>query len=299
MKRTDIHRPSAINPAEYEWVAFELIPLGRFGGDILGDCEFLREERNRIRRHMERTGGTYSRHEHGGNCGVCGSVNAIYTVLFYHSLTNSYIRMGQDCAQKCEMAIGGDLDAFKTAAKDALTLKAGKKKAAAILEVSGIPQAWAIYNAEYPADVILPYEETTIIDIIGRLVEYGGVSEKQMNFVKSLVDRINRREEIAKARAIAYAAAADLPVPTGRTTIEGTVLTLRGEEGRFGFVTKMLVQHVDGWKVWGTAPSKIDIKKGDKIRFDAAVEASKNDPKFGYFSRPTKTEVNREEKVVA
>ena len=99
MTRTDAHRPSVINPAEYEYVAQELIPIGRYTGDILADCDFLQSERLRIRRHMERTGGTYSQHFHGGHCKVCGNANAIYTVLFYHDNTNNYVRIGSDCAE--------------------------------------------------------------------------------------------------------------------------------------------------------------------------------------------------------
>src|SRR3954467_8647095 len=100
MKRTDTHRPSAIIPSEYTWVAQEVAPI--FG---LGDCHFILAERERIRAHMDRTGGTYAGHAHGGNCMVCGNANAIYTILFYHEPTNSYVRMGERCAMKCDMGI--------------------------------------------------------------------------------------------------------------------------------------------------------------------------------------------------
>jgi hypothetical protein len=49
----------------------------------------------------------------------------------------------------------------------------------------------------------------------------------------------------------------------------------------------MLVEHADGWKVWGTIPaSLIKAHRGDKVRFDTAITRSDRDPKFGFFSRP-------------
>src|SRR5215469_17049189 len=101
MTRTDIHRPSAIVPDDYEFVAFEHIKIESFG-----ECEYVLQQRRLIQQHMERTGATYSAHEHGGNCMICGNVMATYTILFYHAKTNSYVRAGQDCAQKLEMSYG-------------------------------------------------------------------------------------------------------------------------------------------------------------------------------------------------
>ena len=287
-ERTDIHRPSAIIPTEYEWVAYELVPIGRFGGDILADCAFLQDERARIARHMARTGGKYSTHEHGGNCMVCGSVNAIYTVLFYHALTNTYVRMGQDCAQKCEMACGGNFDAFKTAALNALELHAGKRKAQAILTDAGLPAAWAIYITNYTGSI--PYEESTVMDIVGKLVRYGSVSEKALNYIRILLSKIANRAETEARRKAEVDAAAPLP-GSGRMVVEGTVLTVKVQTSAFGDVTKMLVKADAGWKVWGTRPSKTNVERGDRIRFTATVTASNDDPKFGFFCRPSGAEV--------
>ena len=56
-KRKDIHRPGAIEPADYEFVAFDYLPSSP--GDI-GQAMFLAEQRKAKRAHMERTGGFYS-----------------------------------------------------------------------------------------------------------------------------------------------------------------------------------------------------------------------------------------------
>lgn len=282
IKRTDVHRPSAINPVEYEYVACEYTKI-----EGLGDCYFLQEERRRIQEHMARTGGTYSHHQHGGNCMVCGSVNAIYTILFYHKPTNSYIRMGSDCAAKCEMAgYDGQFDAFKTACRNALELKAGKRKAEAVLAERGLSGAWVIYTSE---TIVQKFEELTIRDIVGKLVQYGSISENQGRFVRNLLDKIPHREEIERQREADKLAA--LPVPTGRMIIEGTVIKVGIYETIYGNFKKMTVKTKDGWICFGTVPSSHDCDRGNIIKFVATVEPSRNDVKFGFFKRPTKLEV--------
>lgn len=150
--RTDIHRPSVIKPEEYEFVAFDYIKIGE-SGNILADCAYLQEQRRTKAEHMARTGGKYSTHEHGGNCMVCGSVNAIYTATFYHQPSNSYVRVGSDCTDKMyaagEAGIEVGFNLFRRNIQNALEAQAGKKKAAAILEQAGLTAAWEIYIAEY------------------------------------------------------------------------------------------------------------------------------------------------------
>jgi len=149
LKRTDIHRPSVIDPSAYEFVGVEVT---RDDGDI-GAALMQGEERKRIRAHMAATGGTYSRHAHGGNCHVCGA-HAIYTVLWYHAETNSYIRTGEDCADKLWSGdrsdfeiVRGTLESVRAEARDARQNRAGKLKAQAILDEIGQTRAWQIYTA--------------------------------------------------------------------------------------------------------------------------------------------------------
>lgn len=294
--RTDTHRPSAINPAEYEYVAPEHIKVQGFG-----DCAYVLEMRRRIQEHMLRTGGTYSGHEHGGNCMVCGSVNAIYTVLFYHRPTNTYIRTGQDCADKLGMGYNrNEINLFHTAIKAANELRAGKRKAQAVLVEKGVSwRAWDVYSNPEPYKItkrghdaldqepaeykVLPYEEETITDIVGKLVRYGSVSDAQVNFLNKLIDKIEQRPAIeAQRKAEAEKA---LPVPTGRVKITGEVLSLKTVDGWQGEPqTKVLIRSTDGFKIWGNRFA--NVEKGDKITFTATLEPSKDDPKFGFFKRP-------------
>src|ERR1017187_9088554 len=140
--RTDIHKPSSIVPEDYAFVAFNYIKI-----QGLGDCYALKAQREIKAAHFAKTGGTYSTHEHGGVCMVCGNTNAVYTVTFYHEKSNTYLRTGQDCAEKLEMSMG-DFNQFHKNMTNHLEARAGKKKALQILENAGMGMAWTIYTTD-------------------------------------------------------------------------------------------------------------------------------------------------------
>jgi hypothetical protein len=287
MDRTDIHRPSAIIPANYEFVAFEYLKID---GDILAACAALQSERAIWKAHMERTGGTYAKHEHGGSCMVCGA-SAIYTVLFYHSLTNEYIRTGQDCAQKMEMPYDDiRYNAFRKAVTDARLAVAGKRKAEALLAEKGFIAAWTLF-AEKSQEVTAKYqyEERTIVDIVSKLVKYGSSSDRAINYIGVLLKKIADRAVIEAQRAAEAALAADCP--EGRVMVKGEVVSTRVQDSDFGSILKMLVKDDTGYKVWGTVPSALNVERGSRVKFTATIEVSKDDPKFGFFKRPTQAQI--------
>lgn len=274
--RTDVHRPSAINPADYEFIAVECARA-----DDLGAVMMIAEERARIRAHMAATGGTYSRHAHGGNCHVCGNANAIYTALFYHAATNSYIRMGEDCADKCYMGDPGSFRRIRDAAEAAQFARAGKLKAHGLLTEWGMPQAWTIYSAQWTAAE--GSEERTVRDIVGKLVRYGDISEAQRGFLRQLIDRIPQREQIAAARQAERDAAQ--PAPAGRLKVAVEVLSVKAQESAYGTRFVMTVRALaGGWMAWGSAPD--GIERGSKVTLSATFTPSQDDPKFAFFKRP-------------
>ena len=296
--RTDCHSPANIVPADYEYVAQDCVKI-----EGLGDCYYAKEQREIIRRHMARTGGTYSRHRHGGNCGVCGSVNAVYTVLFYHAKTNTYVRTGQECAQLIDARAAEGVTRMRDAVRDAREFQKGKAKAKAILADAGLAAAWDIFAntsapnppadysemtpaqiREHRAAVAADRDAATIRDIVGKLVKYGSVSEKALGFVRSLLDLIARAPVIEAAREAEQAAAA--PCPEGRVEVTGEILSVRVDEGPYGDVTKMLVRAAQGFKVWCSMPAHANASKGDKITFKAQLTPSDTDPKFGFGKRP-------------
>ncbi|KKK55632.1 hypothetical protein LCGC14_3072610, partial [marine sediment metagenome] len=255
-------------------------------GNDYFDGEIIECERARIREHMDNTGGIYSGHQHGGNCMVCGSVNAIYTFLFYHQFSNTYIRMGSDCARKCEMSgdFGAD-NAFRIAVQDARKAQAGKRKAEAVLKAEGLERCWEIYLG----DVAGKWEETTIGDIVYKLVKYGSLSDRQISFLSSLLNKIDTRVERQAKRDAERAVADDCP--TGKMEIIGVVVKTDMHENDWGVRDVMTVKDDRGFLVWGTSPSAHSIEKGDRVSFHATVTPSDSDSKFGFFKRPTRTEV--------
>ncbi|MBT1509345.1 hypothetical protein KIP88_02425 [Bradyrhizobium sp. SRL28] len=316
--RKDIHRPAAIEPADYVFVAFDYLPSD---GDPLGAAMFLAEQRKYKRAHMEKSGGFYSQHEHGGLCHICGSVNAIYSASFYHAKSNSYIKAGLDCAQKLECE---GIDAFRKNVKKAKEAAAGKRKAAAILAEAGLSKAWELYEAdaaarkahaaaykewreagnsddeEDGAPKFKEYsrDELIVQDMVSKVVKYGNApSEKAQAFLKLLLDRIERAPEIAAekaaAKALEMANAKPVPAVEGRMVVKGEVLSIREQEGFYGIQHKMLVKAADGWKVWGSVPSSIlgEVERGSVVEFNASLKQSDNDEYFGFFSRPSKAKV--------
>lgn len=315
--RTDIHKPSAIQPENYEWVAFKY-----YGSSDLGAILAMKVERENLNAHMTQTGGKFSGHEHGGLCHVCGQGNISYASVFYHKPSNSYIITGEDCARNIESR---DMSAFRRAIQSGLEAQAGKRKAAAILEAAGLTAAWDIYTADYSAlpgkerklaedqcracgyivatvayedricsdcrtagnqprewkDVY--YEEITIRDIVGKLVKYGSASVKALDYVKTLLGKIQDRPALEQKKAEQYAAAADCP--SGRVEISGTVVSVRKPDPDDRFPqTKILVVADSGFKVWGSRFA--NAEKGDRVTFTATVEPSKDDKKFGFYKRP-------------
>jgi hypothetical protein len=288
IQRTDVHRPSAINPAEYEFVGIEYMKT-----HDLGDILTLAEEKKMIRRHRERTGGTYSRHQHGGNCMICGAA-AIYTMLFWHQPSNTYIRTGGDCAAKMEMGDVARFRAVKQGVKDAREAMAGKRKAKAYLEDNGLHAVWELYldNNRHSCE-----KTYIVLDITRKLVKYGSISEKQTSFLRRLMDQITNRDKMQAKWDAEKVAAANCP--EGKIEMELTVLKEEWRDSQYGAQYKGLFKHATGYLVWGTIPSPLgDVNRGDVVRFTATVKASDKDPKFGFYSRPSKAVMVKEAEVV-
>jgi hypothetical protein len=189
MARTDIHRPSVIKSEDYVLVGFKYIGPDQFGG--IGD------DRVAIIQHMNAHGGKFSRHEHAGTCSICGA-NAYTLGVFWHPATNVYIQAGEDCAAKMDMGEDIAFRSFKKRVAAGLEAARGKAKAQKILADNNLSAAWDI--AQGDAD---KWEENTIRDIVGKLVQYGSISDKQMAFVATLLAKIPAREADKAARAAA------------------------------------------------------------------------------------------------
>lgn len=229
-KREDIHRPGAIEPKDYEFVAYTAKTWDYgFHAEATG---LIAIERTRLGRHMDRTGGDWAAHSHGGSCMVCGA-RAIYLATFYHEKSNSYVCTGCDCAAKLGM---GDKDLFRKindAVKAAQKCRTGRKKAEGLLLEADLARAWQVYaelttpcSDDYegalkaagaqgdelarmalrdlwldagldPDRQPVPWgdEERTVKSVVETVVKTGRMSDRQKGFLATLLGRIDGRAE--------------------------------------------------------------------------------------------------------
>lgn len=114
-------------------------------------------------------------------------------------------------------------------------------------------------------------------------------------FGDEITDYAAYQEFVKEERAARDAARADVPDFNGaRVTIHAKLLSTKWVENNFGDTLKMLVEHADGWKLYGSCPQGIANDtplQGDEVQFDAVVNRSDRDSKFGFFNRPTKARI--------
>lgn len=275
--RADIHRPAKIVASEYQFVGIWYDPaeVSEVGGGFA-----LRQEREKIVQFMEEQGAKWATHEHGGTCQCCGAY-AKYLAAFYHEHHNEMIRVGQECAHKLHMGCDAAFNAARRKVASANEYATGKARARLQLEEKGLQSAWTLWEAKSRVDS----DTEIVVDMVGKLISYGNLSDKQWEFLKRLMYRIENRATLEAERAAEKARAQDCPA--GRMDIVGTVLSTRVVEGHYGDTLKMFVKTPEGYTLWGTVPSSLRVEKGQEVRFRATVEPSKDDPKHGYFSRPT------------
>lgn len=309
--RTDIHRPSAIIPEDYSFV-----------------CVNYRDEEGRsdpyatvqFNRHMKKTGGKFSKHEHGGACMVCGAYMLDYAI-FHHIPTNDYIRTGCDCANHID---NGHASAFRRVAqlrRAAVKRNAKVEACSAKLEALGIlaqvecyfqpdDMFGAVRGCDVPQETNLLgahlfgvtdkeygryYEQqfTNLIDMVRKLNKWGSLSDKQTAYLLVLCTKF---ADLPRTIQLQREANAKLPdAPTGKVEVTGEVVSIKTEEYQASYYTtvytdKMTVKDDSGFKVYCTVPTSIDgVEVGQRVRF--TVTPSHNDQKFGIGKRPSKATI--------
>ncbi|AND75161.1 hypothetical protein pf16_238 [Pseudomonas phage pf16] len=136
------------------------------------------------------------------------------------------------------------------------------------------------------------------VSIIRNLVKYGNLSEKQWAYLAKCLDAVKKApEELANkaerdAQRKAEQEANCKPAPEGRMVVKGKVISTRCQESQYGYEYKMLVESVDGWRVWLTVPSSLGtIEKGWELEFTATIKPSDEDKFFAFGSRPSKASI--------
>lgn len=295
----DIHSPANVAPEDYDYFGFwdwnativsdEMAMMVALAGPEAA-AAFRASREAEIERRIElraeiRSAGYQGNFEAKGTCDHCGA-NFIYGSIFRHVPTGQLVVVGWICAD----------ETFDVPDRAALDQKRARERAAhgrERLRVLTSTIAWVTEDTTRIGVIgwLISHQDESgfYSDLLAKLRKYGPLSERQEAAVRK-----GPAQEAARAARAAEAAQAG-PVPTGsRLLIEGEVLTTKWQESMYGGALKMLVKLANGSKVWGSVPSSIEVAKGDTVRFNANVEASNDDPSFGFFKRPTKATVTME-----
>lgn len=264
MIRTDIHAPTQIVTEDYRFVACDY--YGQHG------AEMYSHDRTEFRADMDRTGGKFSNHDHGGSCHICGA-SALLVAKFHHEKTNTYIVTGLDCATKLEMGDAVAFRSFRIRVAAGRELAKGKHKAQGVLAGAGLSAAWDIYTAVYTAANAdgARWEENTLADIVGKLVQYGSISTKQMSFIGGLLVKIAGRAGIDAQRAVAKAASQHVGTVGERREFRLTVKAVPSFDTQFGTMHVHICADEAGNIV--VYKGKSIASKGETLTLTATVKA--------------------------
>jgi hypothetical protein len=228
----------------------------------------------------------------------------MYVAIATHQASREYILIGETCLDNRFNATKAEWNALYArvvqARKDAKTLAAYL----AFCEANPIV-AYASYVDNIKAAPVVgatgPFGsiggKSWALDKVRELHtsarNYGSLSVKQLTFLIKLMAELNeaadRMPELLAERDAAEAAKAAIPALTeGRQVITGTVVGGKWVDNDFGSNWKITVLLENGQRVYGTCPKALRGEKGDTVSFTATVALSKDDPTFGFYSRPVK-----------
>lgn len=270
-KRDDIHRPSTINPDEYDLVCFTY--RGTNPQAALESAGW----RAIVKAHQDRTGGVFARIDHAGGCDICGSWFT-WGAVFHHAATNAYIETGWICADKMHFdADGTAFRSWKKRVQEGAELRAGKNKARMTLEEAGLSRAWEIYESDDAVAEHQVWANDVIKDIVFKLVRYGSLSSKQINFLSKLVDRFDKPAPVRKTGG------SFVGTIKKRDFFDVTIAFIAGYESDYGYVTVYGMEDADeNLLVWKTTAAlavgesedrgTLYARKGDALRIKATVK---------------------------
>lgn len=300
--RTDIHRPSEIDPANYSYTtSFDTQPpqvapptgvvTPEFQEYVQGLIQGWLDQRDEIRAMVENDTSVYRSIYRCDHCGA----HLRYVSLFLYEPTGEHIAVGEECAE----------NTMSVPDRMSLDMKRLRDKAAAqrenMRQAQETQKRMVITRAEYPqaTEILENYEgeNSFIKDVQERYMKWGNLSEKQADAIVQAHKRDNAPKEVEEETA---------PVVEGKITVTGEVKKAYVKETDFGSRFVMIVQDDRGFKVWGTVPSSLQeipssikmegsedvlyrgLEEGDRVSFNANVTKSDRDESFGFFKRPSK-----------
>jgi hypothetical protein len=335
-KRTDVHCPSKILPANYTLVLSYSLPTSSEGVAMPAfglNCEIDLAVRDAKTGDMIEAG---KHHEGGrccmlglntiskvkwaergglGKCTVCGA-RFTYGDVWVHSETQEHIHLGHICAAKHELL--ADRSEFEIArgrmeraTMTQVQRSLNNEEREAFLDANpGLREAFKL-GAEQ-AEILandpkgLPFRVATLVDLKEKFTTYRKLSEKQVAFALKLAEEIRNPKALPPTEK-------QVPAPEGkRLTVQGTIVSLKSYESAFGEQTRMTVkvQTPKGiWLAWGSYPKALwdvwtegrpdqtkQAGKGDVVSFVADLKQGR-EPHFALFKRPTQAKLVKKGEV--
>lgn len=275
--RTDIHRPSApeFDPETYTFLTvfdfWTFEPAVNLGAVAVRDAFHARGVRH---------GGV-----HGlGKCDHCGT-NLRFGAMMLHETTGTYIYVGETCLDgRFEMSKLQFAAARKAAELDRKAMKL--RKAFDALCETNPDLVWATYAGNIGGVIQaddLPWSDRTrtgsairiLVDIAGKVRNYGTMSAAQGGLVSKLVREIEDAEAITVQRETERAErdANATPAVLGKQVVTGTVVKVQFHDSEWGGKWAMTIVADAGYMVWATIPNHLDDEiKGRRIELHATLD---------------------------
>ena len=300
--RQDVHAPRNLDPSAYRFVG--MVDLHDAKAEQLPDGSWVEipnyaddpQARAALAAHGLK-GGNF---DNKGTCDHCGAW-FLYGAVFMHR-DGDAVCVGWQCAGESFNGMEGGAHQIarmkKAAAARRHTIKMVAAFMAQIEDRDDKAQILAaLESAKGNNDDVEFYGERIARSMKSKIHNWGKLSDKQIALLIDVaapdVVAAKRQEKEAAEAKRAEEEAARPDVVEGRRVLVGTVATLKVQESDWGSTLKMLLICDDGQKLWGSVPSAIraDIERGDAVEFTATVEASQDDPKFGFYKRPSKAKI--------
>lgn len=214
------------------------------------------------------------------HCVHCGNGRVRWITAAKHLPSQDVVVFGSDCTERLGFA---NKWAWKLAVLKSKAEAGHAKLKVWNARVKFLEANPAIAAAIEQAKGEIHAKNSFVQDVLSKLNQYGSLSERQ---VAAVLTSLARDVERASSRA-SEATEIKGPAPVGRVTVTGTVLSLKSQEGPYGWVTKTLLKLENNSRVWLTAPAKVALGKGDTLTVTATFEVSKDDASFAFGSRPS------------
>lgn len=302
-KRDDIHRPGLIDPADYTYLfsfsypgvvepGFNLALLAAvqtgatqqaplYGVNDLGQIAIIGHQ------PVTSPWGKlpfFHKSNGAGGCDICGA-GFRHGDVWQHNPTGEAVIIGHICAEKMGL-VAGRGEWTRNQKEMAKLRKQAAYIAKKLAEKAAREAAAAQFLAGNPGLAeALTLSHRISQDLAAKLGTYGSLSPAQVALAFKLAAEASQRQAVK-------AEIPEILPPSGRVTIEGTVISAKEVFGPYGDQVKMTVE-VSGvagrFRVYGTAPAALlrgeDSLRGTRVRFVAEVKPK--EAGFGFFNRPT------------